>query len=120
MSFYDRYSEMCKKINISPTGKYAAGCLECDRSYLSKLRKSGATPSGELVARAAIMLDVSADYLLGIINEPHPVHIHYSETMSDIEIIIENKRFNSLGKSAAEAMINGLAQNENFIIDDNK
>ena len=115
MSFYDRYSEMCQKRKIHPTSSYAANCLECDRSYLSKLRSSGATPNGEIIARAAVMLNVTSDYLLGITDDAHPVHLHYSEAMSAIEVIIQEKRLNALGISAAESMITGLATNDAFV-----
>ena len=66
MSFYDRYAECCREKGILPSSQATAEKLGCSRSNISNFASSGITPRGDIVANAAKMLDVSADYLLGI------------------------------------------------------
>lgn len=73
MSFYDRYEVCCKRTNIDPVCENMAQQLGCTRSLISTWKKKGTTPNGETVANAARVLDVSADYLLGVIEDPHPI-----------------------------------------------
>ena len=60
--FFDRYAELCKKENKTPTG--VALELNVARSTVSYW-KSGATPKQEILRKIAERFNVSVDYLLG-------------------------------------------------------
>lgn len=57
---------------IHPQGKDAAMHLGCARASITQIQRNGNTPRGEIVAGAARMLGVSADYLLGLTDIPDP------------------------------------------------
>ena len=66
MSFYERYEKICKVRGIAPKGGKASQGMGCSRSSITDMSHTGFTPRGEIVAGAATMLGVSADYLLAV------------------------------------------------------
>ena len=107
MSFYDRYAECCRENGILPSSQATAERLGCSRSNISNFANTGITPKGDIVANAAKMLGVSADYLLGLVDVPHPI----DNTITPNEQIALGllRQLNEEGQEAAIAMLNGLA-----------
>lgn len=60
--FYDKFSQLCGKKNISPTK--ACEEMGLSRSIATKWKKTGATPSGDTLHKIAAYFNVSVDYLL--------------------------------------------------------
>lgn len=109
MSFYKRYAECCLMRGISPVSQFAADRLGCTKSNISAFARNGNTPKGDVVAGAAKMLDISADYLLGVTEIPVPIQGH-GQTLSANEknALIMLHELNPEGQTAAVAMIEGL------------
>ena len=61
--FYDRYAELCKKNNVSPSK--AATLIGFNRSSVSMWKSQGYTPRREILVKIANYFNVSVDYLLG-------------------------------------------------------
>lgn len=112
MTFFDRYNECCKKIGIAPCGQAAADRIGCNKSTISLLSKNKNTPRGDLVAGAAKMLDVSADYLLGLIEKPHPIETDDSLSFQEMQLINMFRDLNNDGQQAAMSMLAGLLAND--------
>ena len=74
MSFYERYALCCQNKGIAPVSQVAADAMGCTKATISAFAKNGTTPKGDTVARAAQMLDVSADYL-GLALHQHGLNI---------------------------------------------
>ncbi len=107
MSFYDRYAKCCKDAGIKPSSQKTAEQIGCDRSNISSLSKSGITPKGDIVAGAARMLNISADYLLGIIDTPMP--INHSPDLDELEILELVRNLTDDDRKAAIKMLKGMA-----------
>lgn len=60
--FFDRYSELCKRVGKSPTG--VAIELNVSRATVNYW-KNGNTPKQEILSKIAEYFGVSTDYLLG-------------------------------------------------------
>ena len=110
MSFYDRYAECCREKGILPSSQATAEIIGCSRSNISALASSGITPKGDIVARAAQMLDVSADYLLGLTDTPRAVEAPITRAEGDALSLF--RELNEEGQHAAIAMLSGLAQRD--------
>ena len=108
MSFYDRYEACCKRANMDPVSESTAKLLGCSRALVSTWKKKSTTPNGETVANAARMLDESADYLLGIIEEPHPIKVESKLTANEGQVLLMLRELNAEGQEAAIAMLSGL------------
>ncbi len=89
-----------------PSSQATAEKLGCSRSNISNFASTGITPKGEIVANAARMLNVSADYLLGLVEVPRP--IDNSTSPSDQIALNLFRQLNEEGQEAAIAMLNGL------------
>lgn len=109
MSFYSRYAECCKQKNIAPVSQEAANKLGCSKSNISLLARSGNVPKGEIVACAAKMLNVSADYLLELTNLPTPLQSDEDISAALQAALLLFRELNSDGQTAALAMLKGLA-----------
>ena len=109
MNFYERYALCCKKMGIQPASQYAADQIGCSKAAITSFAKTGNAPKGEIVAGAAKMLNVSADYLLGLIDEPVPINNSLSQDEAEFLSIIRD--LNEDGLEAAEAMLYGLHTN---------
>lgn len=112
MSFYERYEKCCRELNILPKSQFAAESLGCTRSYIIALSKSGNTPSGDIVSNASKMLNVSCDYLLGMIDEPRPIVFDYDEL--ELKLVSNYRKLNEEGKVATNSMLKGLVDNNRF------
>lgn len=106
MSFYERYEKCCKEKGISPKSQLAADKLGCTKASISAFAKTGKAPSGSIVANAAKMLDVTADYLLEIIDLPR--HFNLDFTNKELEILYSLRELNPEAQDCAQAMIQGL------------
>ena len=109
MTFFERYEAVCKKRNIQPVSQLAAENLGCSKSNISAFAKNGTTPKGEVVAGAAKMLDVSADYLLGLTEKEHPIEVSEEYSENEKHIISFFRELNEEGQRAVLAVVSGLA-----------
>ena len=109
MSFYERYSLCCQNKGIAPVSQVAADAMGVTKATISAFAKNGTTPKGDTVARAAQMLDVSADYLLGLIDDPHAVVVNKELSATEEHAIALIRELNAEGADAALAMLTGLA-----------
>ncbi len=109
MSFYERYSLCCQNKGIAPVSQVAADAMGCTKATISAFAKNGTTPKGDTVARAARMLNVSADYLLGLIDEPHAVEVNKELSTTEEQAVALIRELNAEGTEAALAMLAGLA-----------
>ena len=112
MNFYQRYVQCCKEKKIKPASQEAADHLHCARASISAFAKSGHAPRGDIVAGAARMLDVSADYLLGLTDNPHPAEVSLSQNEDYIIKILRG--MNVQGQEAVVSMAKGLLANSNY------
>ena len=60
--------------------------LKCGNSTASGWKK-GSQPNASVVAKAAEYFGVSADYLLGLIDEPKPIRADYELSREETELI---------------------------------
>jgi transcriptional regulator with XRE-family HTH domain len=67
----ERLREQRKRAKINV--KDAAASLNISKSYISMLESGDSKPNWELLAGLATLYGVSADYLLGIVDDPQPV-----------------------------------------------
>ncbi len=109
MTFFERYAECCKQRGISPVSQAAADKIGCSKANISAFAKNGTTPKGDVVAGAAKMLNVSADYLLRIIDTPRPLGMDDPLSASERQAVNMLRELNVEGQEAAMAMISGLA-----------
>lgn len=114
MNFYDRYAKCCAQKGILPASQDTANKIGCSRSAISAFSKSGINPKGDIVAGAANLLDVSADYLLGLIEVPRPLHSPVALTKEEWAVIESLRSLNEEGVSAALAMLAGLSTQANY------
>ena len=63
--FYDQYAALCKQKGVSCSR--AAEKIGLSNSTVTKWKKTGATPTGETLAKVAFYFGISTDELLGII-----------------------------------------------------
>ncbi len=108
MSFFTRYEECCKRNHIPPVSQEAADKLGCSKSNISFLARTNTTPKGETVARAAKMLNISADYLLELTDTPRQIHSNEDVSFISQEALTLFKELNADGQTAALAMLRGL------------
>ena len=116
MSFYTRYEECCRRKNISPVSQAAADSLQCTKANISTLARTGAMPRGDIIARAAQMLDVSADYLLGLTDVPSSLNDSLKVLPEEKEAVLLFHDLNPDGKKAAMAMIKGLSSQKDYTL----
>ena len=109
MSFYERYALCCQNKGIAPVSQVAADAMGVTKATISAFAKNGTTPKGDTVARAAQMLDVSADYLLGLIDDPHEIVVDKNLTATEEHAVALFRELNCEGAEAALAMLAGLA-----------
>ena len=109
MSFYERYALCCQNKGIAPVSQVAADAMGCTKATISAFAKNGTTPKGDTVARAAQMLDVSSDYLLGLIDDPHPVVVNKELSSTEEHAVALLRELNAEGAEAALAMLAGLS-----------
>lgn len=83
--FYERLGKLCEKngVTISYVTIHVFGCGNSTATGWKK----GAQPSAAVVAKAAAHFGVSADYLLGLIDEPKPIHAEYDLSESESGLI---------------------------------
>ena len=112
MSFFERYKECCDAKGIKPSSQETADILGCARSNISAMGRNNTMPRGNIVANAAKMLNVSSDYLLGIIDSPRPIFDEHSE--EEQQLLSLFRELNDEGKNAVIAMINGLSSNDSY------
>lgn len=111
MSFYERYATQCRKKNIPPASKYAAEQIGCSTANISAMSKRNITPKGEIIACACKFLNVSADYLLEIIDYPRPLYNEDDNGMNETitDILDYTKNLNEEGQEIVLALVKGIA-----------
>lgn len=114
MSFYDRYAECCRRKNIAPVSQDAADRLGCTKANISALAKNSTMPRGDVIAGVARMLDVSADFLLGLTDVPRPIQSETEVSEWAREALAVFYDLNHDGQKAALAMLHGLAIDDMF------
>ena len=114
MSFFNRYAECCKLKGVAPMSQKAADTIGCSKSTISAFAKNQNIPKGDFVIGAAKMLDVSADYLLGLTDSPYPLDIENTLTQDETDLVSRYRKLNSRGKDAIKAALSGLETSENF------
>lgn len=115
MSFFERYALCCREKGIAPVGQAAADAIGCNKSTISAFAKNGNTPKGDIIAGAARMLDVTADYLLGLSDSPFPLVSEGSLEKDEMELVARYRRLNARGKDALQAAMRGMETSDNFI-----
>lgn len=83
--FYQRLSELSEK-GGSTISAVSVNALGCGNGTASAWKK-GSQPSAAVVAKAAEHFGVSADYLLGLIDEPKPIRAEYDLSDSESALI---------------------------------
>lgn len=107
MTFYEIYEKHCKDLGIAPVSQAAADAIGCSKSTISSLAKTGQTPKGETIVGIAKMLNISADYLLGLCDSPVPISKKLSN--EEIELLRLFDELNDDGKVALLALVRGLS-----------
>lgn len=87
--FYQRISDLSKKKGMS-VSYVSMNLLGCSNGTATGWKK-GSQPSATVVAKAAEYFGVSADYLLGLIDDPKPLHAQY-ELSEEESALIERLR----------------------------
>ena len=83
--FYERLNQLCDK-NGQTISYVSIHILKCGNSTATGWKK-GSQPSAGVVAKAAEYFGVSADYLLGLIDEPKPIRAQYDLSESESALI---------------------------------
>ena len=109
MTFYERYEQCCQQKGIKPASQETADKLGCTKSNISHLAKAGQTPRGDLVAKFAVMLNISADYLLGLTETPYPLMKDMELEQNELKMLDLFRNLNKEGQDAALAMLSGFA-----------
>lgn len=86
--FYDVYAALCKNKGISLSR--AADEIGLSNSTVTKWKKTGATPSGETLAKVAAYFGVSVDDLIGEVQPETEMKDHLTE--DDIDDIMASMR----------------------------
>lgn len=81
--FYTRLSELCKRNGTTITAFTLE--LNCSRSAPSAWKK-GASPSADIVIKAALHFSVTTDYLLGLSDDP----VRTGEVLTSDEVNLVN------------------------------
>lgn len=108
MSFFDRYEESCREHGIAPMSQEAADRLGVTKSAISVMAKKGTTPRGDTVRNAALMLDVSADYLLEIDGRELPEMEKQDTTAQEKRLLEYYRRLGDKGKKLLSNMAEEL------------
>lgn len=114
MTFFERYKALCLERGIQPASQYAADQLGCSKSNISTFSKNGKIPSGDIVANAARMLNVTADYLLGITDEPRPLEAIKHLQPEEESMVKMLRQLNPPAVHAATAMVAGLVAEPSY------
>lgn len=108
MSFFDRYEESCHVKGIAPMSQGAADRLGVTKSAISVMAKKGTTPRGDTVRNAALMLNVSADYLLEIDGRELPEMEKQDTTAQEKRLLEYYRRLGDKGKKLLSNMAEEL------------
>ncbi len=79
MTFYDRFIELCRDNNVSPSS--AAMAVGLNRSSVTRWKQKGYTPRQDTVAKIANYFDVTVEYMMGLENLKYRPHV----TASDVK-----------------------------------
>lgn len=104
--FYERLNEVCKKANTTVTS-FVMDILHSSASTASNWKK-GTSPNSQAVITAAKHFGVSADYLLGLTDDPIPYHDEYQPTLTADELFYIEKLRNQELDMQIKILISGL------------
>ncbi len=79
MTFYERFAELCRDNNVSPSA--AAMAVGLNRSSVTRWKQKGYTPRQETVAKISDYFDVTVEYMMGLENMKYRPHV----TASDVK-----------------------------------
>ena len=79
MTFYERYAELCRDNNISPSS--AAMAVGLNRSSVTRWKQKGTAPRQETVVKIANLFDVTVEYMMGLEDMKYRPHV----TASDVK-----------------------------------
>jgi transcriptional regulator with XRE-family HTH domain len=86
----DRFREL--RTNRHLTHEELADQLEVGVAQIWRYEKGKITPSGDVIARMAQVFEVSADYLLGLADDPTPYFDENNLSKSERELIAALRR----------------------------
>ncbi|MBQ3182358.1 MAG: helix-turn-helix transcriptional regulator [Clostridia bacterium] len=86
MTFYDRFAELCRDNNISPSS--AAMAVGLNRSSVTRWKQKGTSPRQETVVKIANMFDVTVEYMMGLENLKYRPHV----TSADVKLYLFGPR----------------------------
>lgn len=98
MTFYDRYLTECVLQNIEPCSQATAEKLGVTKATITKWKTNKNTPNGETVAKAARLLGVSTDYLLGL-EDSRFIYVPVTENQSNEVYNLLSRKANEKGES---------------------
>lgn len=124
MSFFERYAATCTEHGIEPCSQKAADLFGISRSTISSWNTKNTFPKGETVAAIADALGVSADYLLGRIDNPidyvnsAPVAENLSRDYIGAvhDFASKFRMLDDVDKAKAEAYLDGLLSADKYRI----
>ena len=108
MSFFDRYEDCCKQRGIAPVSQEAADMLGVTKGAISLMAKKKTTPKGDTVRNAALMFNVTADYLLEIDDRTIPKN-EMEVSPQELRLL---KYYRMLG-SKSQKLVNTMAEELN-------
>lgn len=108
MSFYDRYEACCKRANVDVSSPATTAQFECSKGSPTNWKKNGTIANGVTLKKMALFFDVSADYLLELIDEPRPLKAESKLTANEGQVLLMLRELNAEGQEAAIAMLSGL------------
>lgn len=79
MTFYERFAELCRDNNISPSS--AAMAVGLNRSSVTRWKQKGTAPRQETVVKIANLFDVTVEYMMGLEDMKYRPHV----TASDVK-----------------------------------
>ena len=129
MTFYDRYAKIAESQNLDPCSQKAADLFGVTKSALSTWNVKRSTPKGETVAVIAKKLGVSADYLLGLTEDPtenflqgktspafpKAIKLHPDPDPDPVPAILDlYNRLDDADKLKAEGVIQGMLMQDKY------
>lgn len=72
MNFYERYEAACRRAGVRPAAQSTVDMYDGTRAGVSVWKSKGVMPVADTVGKIATSLNTSADFLLGLTDDPDP------------------------------------------------